>query len=126
MVIARNAAWTLVAGCAAAATLLMGVPLAGAEPSAEECQQQQGTPPPEGEQQQCQDQGPGMPDIPDLPQNQDQDGQQNRLSDTNCWMYPEGPEWFPPGSAPRPIMAGSPPVYPCYYALGLQPTLPGT
>lgn len=123
MTFARLTVRAMLAACAAAA-ILAGAPTAGAEPPEEECRQQQGTPP-EGEQQQCQDQGPGMPDIPDLPQNQDQNGE-NRLSDTNCWMYPEGPEWFPPGSAPRPIMAGSPPVYPCYYALGLQPTLPGT
>lgn len=113
-----------VAGCAAAGAILFWVPAAGAEPSAEECQQHD-PPPPEGEQQ-CQGQESGMPDLPDLPQNQgDQDNQQNRLSDTNCWMYPEGPEWFPPGTAPRPVMAGTQ-VWPCYHVLGLQPTIPGT
>ena len=122
----RHVALALIAGCAATGALLLTAPTAVAEPPpGGECQQQD-APPPEGEQQQCQDQGQGIPELPDLPQDQgDQDDQQNRLSDTNCWMYPEGPEWFPPGTAPRPVMAGTQ-VWPCYHVLGLQPTIPGT
>lgn len=122
-----TSARAMLAGCAAVAAILVGAPTTGAEPPTEECQQQQDAPPANGEQQRCQDQGSGMPNLPDTPQNQNQnqDDKGNRLSDTNCWMYPEGPEWFPPGTAPRPAMAGTQ-VWPCYHVLGLQPTLPGS
>lgn len=114
------------AGIAAAGALLVGAPIALAEPPADQCQEEQQAPPP-GEQQQCEEQGPGMPDLPDLPQNQDNEGNKSgRLSDINCWMYPTGPEWFPLGTSPRPATAPSPPIPPCYYALGLEPTIPGS
>lgn len=95
--------------------------VASAQPAAEACPPQEAQPAADG-QQQCANQPPGMPDLPDLPQSQNRSAQQGRLSDTNCWMYPEGPEWFPPGTAPRPVMTGTQ-VWPCYYVLNLQPTV---
>lgn len=109
---------------AAGSVALVSASVASAEPPDEQCQQQDAPPP--GEQQQCQDKGPGMPNVPDLPQNQDNEGNKSgRLSDTNCWMYPTGPVWVAPGAMPPPAPAGTQ-VPPCYHALGLQPTLPGT
>ena len=39
-------------------------------------------------------------------------------------MYPTGPYWNPPGAMPPPAPPGVQ-VWPCYSALGLQPTVPG-
>ena len=112
----------LLAGAATVGALLAGTPMAGAQPEpSQNCEQQQ-PPPPAGQQQHC-DQGPGMPNLPDLPKNDGQH-QQGKLSDVNCWMYPTGPYWNPPGAMPPPAPPGVQ-VWPCYSALGLQPTVPG-
>ena len=103
-------------------------PTASAEPEpGQDCSQQgQQQPPPDGKPQQCQQQGPGMPQLPNNNGQNNSQQKQNRLSDFNCWMYPTGPVWPPLGTAPPPESPGEPPAVPCYYALGLQPTVPGS
>lgn len=135
--VSRRAVTGLATGLVAAGAILARVPMAGAEPD-QGCSQQQQPSPQSDDQQQCQQQGPGLPQLPNnngqnnTQNNGQQNGQQtgqnnqgNRLSDFNCWMYPTGPVWPPLGAAPPPQLPGEAPAAPCYYVLGLQPTVPG-
>jgi len=115
---------TFLVGAGTAFAALLATPAASGEPDpSQECSLQRQ--PPDGNQNQCQQQGPSLPQLPNNNQNSGQQ-KQNRLSDFNCWMYPSGPVWPPLGSAPPPNVPGAPPAAPCYYVLGLRPTVPGS
>jgi hypothetical protein len=73
------------------------------------------TPSPEEQQQQ----GPGLPKLPNLPNN-NSGARNGDLADKNCWVIDGVPTWNAPGTAPRATGPGESAV-PCYYVYGLQP-----
>lgn len=134
-----HAARTFLVGVAAASAILAGAPMASADDPSEQCAQQQV---PGSEQQQC-DQGPGMPNLPDnrnanndnpqqpqqAPQQSPQQApqqapqkapQQGDLADKNCWVVNGVPRWNAPGTAPAPTGPGDVVSW-CPTTYGLQP-----
>lgn len=134
MTMLRCAARTLGIGAVAAGAVLVSAPVAGAQPPGPECPPQQV---PSADQQQCQQQQPGLPNLPDgqnpnnsnpqqpqqaPPQNPQQAPPQNPqegidLSDKNCWVINGVPTMWTPGISrgPTDVVSWCPTTY------GLQP-----
>jgi len=106
---------------AAAGAMLAGAPAAFSQPPGEGCPQQD-APPQGAEQQRCEQQTPGMPDLPDLPQNQN-GAREGNLADTNCWVVNGVPRWNAPGTAPAPAGPLDDVQWcPTFYGLAPQPS----
>jgi hypothetical protein len=116
---------------AAAAAILVGAPIAGAQPfePAIDCGplEPEEAPRTAEHQQICdaRQQQPGVPELPDLPQNQPQQAPQASpdnpngvdLADKNCWVVRGVPTMWSPALVSAPGEQN----WPCYYVYGLTP-----
>jgi hypothetical protein len=110
MTILGRARMILLVGVAVAGIFLARAPIGSADPDTSP------SPTPSSQQQQ-----PGAPQLPKLPQSPNTGGPQTGdLADKNCWVIDGVPTWNVPGTAPRPIGPGQT-AMPCYVVYGLKP-----
>lgn len=114
---------------AAAAAILVGAPIASAQPfePAIDCgplKPEEAPRTPEHQQicDERQQKQPGLPEVPDLPQNQPQQAPQDNpngvdLADKNCWVVRGVPTMWSPALVSAPGEQN----WPCYYVYGLTP-----